>query len=399
MPASETLQVERSAKALTFAGYASFVPIGIATVLLAPMLPMLAARWSLNDTQAGSLFTVQYIAATVTVALSGWLVARRGYRFAINVGLVLLAAGMVLLMSGPKALGIVGIATYGGGYGFAVPAANLLVAEVNPRRRSAALNLLNFCWSTGAVSCPFLVAAAAKSSRIPLFLELVAGFSFLVAIGIAAMPSSVVEPAVVPAAKGRSNTIKTDWRSSTLISLGLLFFIYVGTETAFGGWVAKYSKTLGSLTVAMAAMTPSFFYGAIMLGRWLAPLLLRKIHDVRLAQAGLLLACVGMVGLVLSHALPGVVVSAGLAGLGLSAVYPITISLMSREMGQAATRIGSVMFMLANLGGSFLPLLVGVFSNQFGTLKAGLMVPLMGGVTMYGLYLRHWKPEPVQQPV
>ena len=50
--------------------------------------------------------------------------------------------------------------------GLAVPAANLLVAEVNPGRRSATLNLLNFCWSAGAVACPFLVAAAAKSHTI-----------------------------------------------------------------------------------------------------------------------------------------------------------------------------------------------------------------------------------------
>jgi MFS transporter, FHS family, glucose/mannose:H+ symporter len=394
MPTPETLRAESSAKALTLAGYASFVPIGITTVLLGPMLPTLAARWSLNDAQAGSLFTLQYVAATLTVGLSGWLIGRRGYRFAINAGLVLETIGMVLLVAGPKVSGMAGIAAYGAGLGFIVPAANLLVAEVNPSRRSAALNLLNFCWSTGAVSCPFLVAAAARSLRVPLFLELVAGFSLLVAIGIAAMPSSIVEPAVLPS-KGSN---RSDWRRGPLFILGLLFFIYVGTETAFGGWVAKYSKTLGSLSATMAVMTPSFFYGSIMAGRWLAPQLLRIIDDVRLAQAGLLIACTGMVGLVLSHALPGVVLSACLAGLGLSAVYPITISLMSREFGPAAARIGSVMFMLANLGGGLIPLLVGVCSDQFGTLKAGLTVPLMGSAAMYFLYLRNWKSEAAEQP-
>ena len=50
------------------------------------------------------------------------------------------------------------------------PAANLLVAEVHPGRRGAALNLLNVSWSVGAVACPFLVAAAAKLHEIPLFL-------------------------------------------------------------------------------------------------------------------------------------------------------------------------------------------------------------------------------------
>src|ERR1700692_814432 len=109
-------------------------------------------------------------------------------------GLLLMSAGVVLLLAGPKIMGIVCIAASGFGMGMAIPAANLLVAEVNPGRRSATLNLLNFCWSVGAVACPFLVAAAAKGGAIPWFLGAVAGAALLVAIGIAAMPSSIVEP-------------------------------------------------------------------------------------------------------------------------------------------------------------------------------------------------------------
>ncbi len=179
MPPAELASASTSAKALTFAAYASFVPIGIATVLLGPMLPTLSARWDLNYSQAGGLITVQYVASTLAVALSGMLVSRWGFRFAIKAGLFLMSAGVALLLTGPKLAGIICIAAYGGGLGLAVPAANLLVAEVNPGRRSAVLNVLNFCWSAGAVACPFLVAAAAKAHRIPLFLMLVAGFSLL----------------------------------------------------------------------------------------------------------------------------------------------------------------------------------------------------------------------------
>lgn len=390
MPGTETARTENSAKALTLAAYASFVPIGIVTVLLAPMLPILSARWSLSDSQAGSLFTLQYAAATVTVALSGWLVAQRGYRFAINAGLGLIAVGMALLTTGSMSMGMAGIAAYGGGYGFAVPAANLLVAEVSPTRRSAALNTLNFCWSLGAVACPFLVAAANHSFGLPLFLDLVAGLSVLVAIGIAVMPASAVQTSAAPMARGAA---KVRWTSRAVITFALLFPIYVGTETAFGGWVAKYSKTLGSMSAVIAVMTPSCFYGMIMIGRWLAPFVLRVITDVRLAMAGLLMASAGMVGLVLSHALAEVVLSACLAGLGLAAVYPITISLMAHEFGPQANRVGSLMFVLANLGGASLPLLVGVASSQIGSLKAGLTVPLMGSIVMFVLYLRGWRSD------
>src|SRR5262249_54982779 len=148
---------------LTYAAYISFIPIGVATVLLGPMLPTLSARWSLNYSQAGALFNAQYIASTCAVALSGALAAKKGFRFPIKIGLVFMTFGLSCLLSQSRVVGILSISAYGSGLGMAVPAANLLVAAANPQRRSATLSLLNFFWSVGAVACPFLVAAAAKT--------------------------------------------------------------------------------------------------------------------------------------------------------------------------------------------------------------------------------------------
>ena len=128
MSASGSLRASDSAKALTFAACASFVPIGIVTVLLGPILPRLKEEWFLNDSQAGFLITVQYLAATLGVGFSGWQIARRGYRFVIKAGLLLVAAGVALLLVDSKVFGMAGIATYGIGLGFAIPASNLLVA-------------------------------------------------------------------------------------------------------------------------------------------------------------------------------------------------------------------------------------------------------------------------------
>lgn len=172
------------------------------------------------------------------------------------------------------------------------------------------------------------------------------------------------------------------------LMLGTLFFVYVGTENGFGFWVASFAKSLGSLTASVALMTPSFFYAALTAGRLLAPFLLRSLSEIKLAQSGLILACAGMAGMIFSHHLPGVLVSACAAGLGLSSIYPITISVLSKDFAGASSRIGSVMFVLSNIGGGLFPWIVGLTSDRFGTLKAGLFVPLLGGALMYVLYLQ-----------
>jgi len=280
------------------------------------------------------------------------------------------------------------IAAYGAGLGLAVPAANLLVAEVNPGRRSAALNLLNFSWSVGAVACPFLVAGAARSNRVATLTILVAAVLLLVMLGILSTYSRVAEPVL---SGGDRRPARINWGSRSLLVLAALFFLYVGTENSFGGWIASYAKSLGTIPLARSVMAPSFFYSALLVGRWLAPLILRRMDEVKLARSGILVACAGMAGLILSRAMPGVIGSAMVAGIGLSAVYPITIALLSREFGAAASRVGSVMFTMANLGGAFLPWLVGYASNQFGSLKMGLTAPLIAGAGMFILYLSKWK--------
>lgn len=392
MPTAAVRTAPASARALTYAAYISFIPIGIATVLLGPMLPTLSARWSLNYAQAGALFTAQYLASTCAVALSGVLVSRWGFRFAINFGMSLMAVGLAFLLSGPKVLGVLCIAAYGGGLGLAVPAANLLVAAVNPDRRSAMLNTLNFFWSMGAVACPFLVAAAAKSQHIPLFLLCVSVFSLVIVIGISMMHGNFVEPS---SPKDKSPVLPMiRLQSRSFLFLAVLFFLYVGVENGFGQWMASYVKSLGTMSLAVALATPSIFYSSLMVGRWVAPALLRFIDEVKLVQFGLLLACGGMAGLIFSHEMPAVAASASAAGLGLASVYPITISLLSREFG--STRIGSLMFFLSNIGGGLLPWIVGVSSTRFGTLKAGLLVPLLGCVLMYVFYLRNRTPSAIE---
>src|SRR5215813_13638639 len=149
---------ESQRRRLILAGQFTFLPTGILTTLLGPMLPILSARWGLNDTHAGDLFLVQFLAQLAGVQISGAMLSRIGFRPAFLSGLILMAAGVSTLYIGPSWLGIVSVAVYGLGLGIIIPTDNLLVSEVSTGSRSAAVSLLNFLWGVGAVLCALLVA-------------------------------------------------------------------------------------------------------------------------------------------------------------------------------------------------------------------------------------------------
>jgi FHS family glucose/mannose:H+ symporter-like MFS transporter len=374
----------------TSVAHAAFVPTGIVTVLLGPLLPWLSGRWSLSDAQSGEFFTAQFLASTLGVAFSGVLVPRLGYRFAMFLGLLFMVVGVGTLPIGSRVIGMVAVGCYGIGLGLTIPTCNLLVAEVNPETRAAALSLLNFSWSVGAVACPFLLAPFQRAGRIPMFFFSLAAFVLLVALSLAwvALPqSSPLGNSAGPSGRSLARLLSTP----AAIALGVLFFVYVGTENAVGGWLASYAKRLVDQHGTMWVTTPSFFYGGLLAGRALAPVFLKRIPEVRLVRLSVATALAALIGLLASRSITLVLLNAAMIGLGLAAIYPITISLLSHAFGPAATRVGSVMFMLASFGAACMPWLVGLTSTKMSSLKYGLAVPLLGCAVMLGLYFRDWE--------
>jgi fucose permease len=380
-----------SNRKLVRAGQIAFLPTGILTTLLGPMLPILIARWVMNDTQAGNLFLVQFLAAVVGVQLSGVLLARRGYRPAFLAGLLLMACGVATLYMGSLRLALASVAAYGLGLGLIIPTDNLLIAEIStgsgPTSRAGAVSLLNFFWGVGAVLCSLMVAWSAAHKVLPFFLGAVASFLVLLALAMRNLPF----PA---AAKAAESSASFSWRelakSPAIWIFAAVFFLYPGAETAVGGWIGSYVSRLGSRGAAMASMMPAFFWSALTLGRALGTAFLRHFSERRVLRAGYAAGAAGIGLMLWAPALAGVIGGALITGLSFATLYPITVARFSHRFGIAARTIGAVMFSLASVGPAVMPWMVGVISHATGSLRTGLLLPLGATVVLFLIHLFEW---------
>src|SRR5256885_14980523 len=59
--------------------HAGFVLTGVVNTMVGPLLPVLSARWALNDAHAGYLFTAQFSGSMLGVMGSGFLMLLRGF--------------------------------------------------------------------------------------------------------------------------------------------------------------------------------------------------------------------------------------------------------------------------------------------------------------------------------
>lgn len=390
----------RLKRAANLAAHAAFIPTGIITVVLGPLLPTLAARWRLDDQQGGDLFTAQFAASTVGVLLSGWMVERLGYRITIFLGVLCMGLGVGLLPWTTWPTGLAAVAVWGLGLGLTVPTCNLLIARVHAERSAAALSLLNFSWSLGAVACPILLAPFERRGNVNLFLDCVALATCLLAVWLGTLPLPEVSALNGPHGSDASS-FQALWRtlaSPAGLAMAALFFLYVGVEISVSGWVASYAKRLESAGGTWWVTAPSFFYSAVLVGRGLAARILHWISEVRLTRIGLAMAVAGIVALLASTSIAGVLASASVIGLGLASVYPVTIAIMARTVGRASPGVSSVMFALAGIGGAVIPWLVGFASTEESSLQWGLGVPLVGCAAMLALYMRNW-PQPAPETI
>ncbi|MCI0403055.1 MAG: MFS transporter [Acidobacteria bacterium] len=374
--------------------HVGFILTGVVTTLLGPILPVLSTHWSLLDKQAGYFFTAQFVGSMVGVLASGLRPSAQGYRTALVSGYALMAAGTSALSLGGWRLALGSVFCYGIGLGITIPTTNLLVAEANPDRRGAALNLLNLCWGIGAIGYPPIVALSQAANHVSTVLFILAATLAVTCLFLLRIcPSSASNQG------GSQDLLPSDvWKKSWAWALGAMFFLYVGTETALGGWVASYARRVKEGPANLWVLVPSFFWGALLVGRALAPVVLRHATDGQLLSASLLLASLGATALLIASTAAGVAASAFLAGLGLAAVFPAAVALLSQMFGTLAPKAGSAMFLLGGLGGAVVPWSVGFLATYVSSLKVALAVPLLGCVAMTVLYSGVLRPELVHLP-
>ncbi len=368
------------ARAANVLVYSGFVIAGIVTTLLGPILPILMARWAMTDERAGWFFTLQFCASLAGIAVLGPLVSRRGYGTTLAIGFVGIAVGIAALARGNEVVGMLATVAFGFGLGIILPGTNLWAAEVSSHRRASALSVLNLAWGIGATVSPLLVMLAQRHHNLPLFLFSIAASSVLIALAVTAMD---IEPR--PQTCARTYPAQPLATKATRFVLGALFFLYVGTESSVGGWTAALAKRTGASPGNPWELAPLFFWGGLLAGRALTPVVLLRVTERVLLITGLTVAGISCASFLRVATFRSTAACATVAGLGLACVYPLLVSGMVSHYGEQARSTGRLIFALASLGGATMPWLVGFTSTHARSLRLGFLVPFVACLVMISL--------------
>jgi fucose permease len=216
------------------------------------------------------------------------------------------------------------------------------------------------------------------------FLDVCGAFCFALAIAFLLVRFGHAQPAPSTESASAPSVKTSAWLTAAIASL---FFIYVGVETSLGGWSAAHAARLTHGATNLATIVPMFFYGGIMTGRALAPLILPRVKEALLIFTALAVIFSGALIVVLARSQTIAIVGFCIAGLGCATVYPNYIAWFSRWYGARAKALSALMFSLASVGAAVVPRIVGAVSTLVGSLRIALTIPLAGTVAMICILL------------
>lgn len=349
---------------VAFALYAPVLLEGIMLSSIGPSLDVLADQSGSTLSRISILFTANSLGYITGSLLGGRLYERRDGTGILAVALASMAVLTALIpVAGSLGLLVVLFAIIGISIGLVDVGGNTLLVWLFGSEVPPYMNTLHLGFGIGAFLSPliidrFAVITGNAANAFYLFAILMVP----VAVWVYRTPSP--HP---PETIGTERSFDVIRRHTVWLgAIAVLFFMHVGAELSFGGWIFSYADELGVGAETTSRVLNSMFWGGLVLGRLIAIPLSRRLSPTSMLQLDLAGALVSL-GLLAFAADWPASVWIGTVGFGMSVA-----SMFATCINYAGERITitshvTALFLIGGSAGSMsMPWLVGQLFESRG---------------------------------
>lgn len=364
MPTVQSIKGKSLKHTYYFATYgAAFVALGLSLAALGPMLPYLASHVNVSLSQISFLFTASSFGYMIGSAGGGRFYDYFKAHLLMLVAMLFSVIMVVLLPLIPNYYILLAILFFMGlGQGVLDVGANVSILWIYQGGVGPYMNALHFCFGVGAFLSPIILHQVMRWSggqlTWPFWILAILSLPSLLGFWLLPSPSNPEKEKVENAVENPTMGLVT--------AMVILFFIYVGIEGGFGGWIFTYVTETQIASETSAAFINSVFWGMFTLGRLLSIRLARHIIPSKLLIGNFTLALV-FLGLILFFPITPWVVWVSSAGLGfaLSSVFP-TLLILGESRLRISGNVTGLFFLGVSLGGTLIPMLLGQIFEYIG---------------------------------
>jgi fucose permease len=367
------------ARAVTAAGFAVFLLLGIVIASYGPSIPHITQHFHVTVSVAGLIVSANFLGEVIGLLALGLTHARWTLGRRLTAGTLIFGVGLLAAAAAPTwPLVLLAVFLLGIGAGGLVVVVNLFYATRYGGRSPAMLGLVNTSYGVGTFLGPALVAVTRGYASV------------FAVVGVGVLVCAVfLRRAVDEETTSESAPPLRNARTLGLVAtFALMLLVYEGLEAGVGTWEATDLISLG-WSASFAAAATSVYWGAFTIGRVLTAPLAVRWSPQRLLVPAFVISTLLLLGIRANVAPP---LMFALVGLCAAPIFPVAVSWMTRVVPNATT-LTTYAILGAVIGSALLPAALGGLIGLAGAVAlplgvAACAIASLGMVGVISLRLR-----------
>ncbi|GAB4496549.1 MAG: sugar MFS transporter [Anaerolineales bacterium] len=355
---------------LTAICFFAFFIFGVTDNLKGPTLPAMLTELNINYGTGGNIFFGEYIGFLAATLITGVLADRFGLKLVIGLAGVLLVIGVGGYSSvGTPILLTTSLFIVGLGLGAFELGPNAVIVSLHHEQKGLYLNLMAVMHGLGSMIAPLFAGALLSmdvSWRTIYRWDLLLILIFLASSLFLRFPKSEEKSALnfhaIP---------KLAFKSHLPLYYGAMLF-YVAAEIGLASWMVVYLQNERGMDAARSNNYLAFFFGMLMLGRFLGGFIVKRLGYLRATLIASLLASLSIA----FGAFTSISIFIPLTGFFFSIIFPTLTAAVSDTAHENTNSILGVLFTFSGLGGALGPWLV-AWSNELFGLQTGFTATIL----------------------
>ncbi|MDR0269500.1 MFS transporter [Paenibacillus sp.] len=378
--------------------YFIFALPGFAIASWVSRTPTIRDALGATTAQMGWIIFGLAVGSIIGLLCASHLIAHKGARYVIVVGLLVSSVGLVIVGIGGSWLTngttlFLGLAVFGFGNGIGDVAMNVEGTAVERASQKSLLTGFHAAFSVGT-----LLGAIAGSAAIQ------SGISVTVHLGIVAaiiVVSGIYLCQLVPAGTGKETRNNSNeppmsakermavWKERRTVLIGIIVLGMAFAEGSANDWLPLVMVDGYKVTPATGSFAFGLFVGAMTIGRATGGILLDRFGRVTVLRTSALSAIAGILIVILGPSYEVATVGIVLWGFGAAFGFPVGLSAAGDDPRGVAARVGAVSTAgyLAFLVG---PPILGIIGESVGLLRA--LIVVLVAITVAGFLAHAAKP-------
>ncbi len=364
----------------------AFLISGILMSFLGAILPAWRYHLSADFKEVGYYFLSLNLGFLLSVAAAHALLPRKGVKFVLIVANAMACTGFLFLaLTSPPISAtwrLFGVLWIGVSAGLLNAGVFQAISPQYRHDRAATMNLAGVMFGLGCLLTSLLVAGTYFVYTVPSILMLFAILPGFFAVNYAKAkitPRPMLQQ--VPLAQ-----LLRDFRNPGAILFSLLLFFQFGNEWSIAGWLPLFLIRRLGISPADSLLMLALYWTALLVGRILSQLLLKRMSHGLLLISSIVSALLGTLVLVSTNNQFGAIMGILFVGGGFASIYPLVVEKIAHRFPYYHPGFYNGIFSFAITGGFIAPWLLGYFAQNWG-IQAVMILPLLGTCMVFVLVL------------